>query len=406
MSHEHFLLAMKAPSPQHHDCRGQKMAEQRLMQENKGQSTWNEFLQALHAPGDHDFNAFYWIFRIAIALLDTIIPCRNHDRRQMFNVLLSWFRPVVPFVGMTIVLFCGWSYFSVFRYTVVRTKWCGANTEEFVSQSTEASCQWEKVHGLFVAFFIINIIGHYLRCTFGSPGFVQATFHNQNTSFEFNNASRQSSEIIYHPNPNQTYCDKCGITRPARVHHCRICKKCIELYDHHCPWTNNCIGRDNYRSFVLLVFYILAGCIYGVCMLGRDFCIIMKQRSEVYGWSLRGAEHGTGLLDLPLPWVLWRSYEENGHIDTDVVLRAAFPLMFFVGIVMWWFLGYHIRIIMSGFTTLEDMSRPRLQYLNTFDRGPRENLKQVFGSNWFKLFVPLPQQRLLPHDASELKKQP
>jgi hypothetical protein len=71
---------------------------------------------------------------------------------------------------------------------------------------------------------------------------------------------------------------------------------------------------------------------------------------------------------------------------------------------MWWFLGYHMRIILSGLTTLEDMSTPQLQYANPYDCGPRENLHQVFGSSWFKLFVPLPHRRGLL-DASKLKKE-
>jgi len=39
-----------------------------------------------------------------------------------------------------------------------------------------------------------------------------------------------------------TLCSKCQAYKPAKSHHCRICKRCIAGMDHHCPWMNNCIG--------------------------------------------------------------------------------------------------------------------------------------------------------------------
>ena len=57
--------------------------------------------------------------------------------------------------------------------------------------------------------------------------------------------------------PNKYYCKHCHIYVPVRGSHCITCKKCIIRRDHHCPWTNNCIGRDNhlyYFIFTTLAF--------------------------------------------------------------------------------------------------------------------------------------------------------
>lgn len=51
-------------------------------------------------------------------------------------------------------------------------------------------------------------------------------------------------------------CPDCEIIRTPRSRHCSICNKCVERYDHHCPWINNCVGIRNHFSFLSFLLII------------------------------------------------------------------------------------------------------------------------------------------------------
>ena len=61
----------------------------------------------------------------------------------------------------------------------------------------------------------------------------------------------------------QSLCPECQIIRTGRSRHCIICKKCVERYDHHCPWINNCVGIQNHNTFLV---YLIAQSIQLIVM--------------------------------------------------------------------------------------------------------------------------------------------
>ncbi|CAA9988234.1 palmitoyltransferase DHHC3, putative [Plasmodium knowlesi strain H] len=66
-------------------------------------------------------------------------------------------------------------------------------------------------------------------------------------SFKYTNSQINQEEI-----KNLYECDICGFVEPQSKH-CKVCNKCVSVFDHHCMWVNNCIGKKNYRYFVGLL---------------------------------------------------------------------------------------------------------------------------------------------------------
>nr|CAH8860055.1 unnamed protein product [Trichobilharzia regenti] len=84
----------------------------------------------------------------------------------------------------------------------------------------------------------------YMLLCFSDPGFI----NSRNKSvyahiYEYDN-------FIYTPKQ----CTVCCHLVPARAKHCFRCDHCIFRFDHHCVWTNCCIGGQNHGLFITFLF--------------------------------------------------------------------------------------------------------------------------------------------------------
>ena len=69
-------------------------------------------------------------------------------------------------------------------------------------------------------------------------------------------------------------CPDCEVIRTKRSRHCSICNRCVERFDHHCPWVNNCVGSGNHAyflAFLLSVFVTLIIVMVSISLNLKDF---------------------------------------------------------------------------------------------------------------------------------------
>eukprot|EP01064_Diplonema_japonicum_P018121 TRINITY_DN26812_c0_g1_i1.p1 TRINITY_DN26812_c0_g1~~TRINITY_DN26812_c0_g1_i1.p1 ORF type:complete len:237 (+),score=18.83 TRINITY_DN26812_c0_g1_i1:29-712(+) len=60
-------------------------------------------------------------------------------------------------------------------------------------------------------------------------------------------------------------CDKCGLSREQRTHHCTACASCTVRYDHHCKVLGSCVGGPNYKAFFLFIAYTFVFVLHFLC---------------------------------------------------------------------------------------------------------------------------------------------
>uniref|UniRef100_A0A0D9XAS5 S-acyltransferase n=1 Tax=Leersia perrieri TaxID=77586 RepID=A0A0D9XAS5_9ORYZ len=126
------------------------------------------------------------------------------------------------------------------------------------------------------------------------------------------------------------------VKRPYFAHYVmlRSCDKCVDGFDHHCRWLNNCVGRKNYFTFLALMITSLLWLAIeiGVGIAVLVVCFVNKNSESIIQDKL-----GNGLTRAPFATIV--------AIFTVLSLVACIPLgeLFF----------FHMILIRKGITTYE-----------------------------------------------------
>lgn len=72
-------------------------------------------------------------------------------------------------------------------------------------------------------------------------------------------------------------CVPCETLMPENAQHCNYCNRCVQKFDHHCVFINNCLGYKNHRYFLL---FLLSYAFYLLGVLAHSIIIIYLACSD------------------------------------------------------------------------------------------------------------------------------
>ncbi|CAE7264883.1 ZDHHC6 [Symbiodinium sp. CCMP2592] len=172
------------------------------------------------------------------------------------------------------------------------------------------------------------------------------------------------------------WCASCKGYKPPRAHHCSTCGRCVLSMDHHCPWTNTCIGQINMKPFVQFVHFVPIATLHALVVHSELFILL------VYGWK-------------------------NSRKSMDFV-RVVIRLRILLGLIAWfcclvvmllvgtlaWEMEHtvvgNISMIEEYVLEKAEMRRRRTgerKFVYPYDLGRKENFAAVLGSS-FSWLVP------------------
>ena len=144
----------------------------------------------------------------------------------------------------------------------------------------------------------------------------------------------------------EIWCHTCWLYRSPRGSHCRVCDRCVKVFDHHCKWVNNCIGAQNYCYFLHFLTALFLHSVNSIALV------------SVYAVKL----HAAGGVFEPLDWVF-----------TAIAAALHVVNLLNVSKLIW----NHVSLIRRGLTSHEELRSKYVNSKNPFDAGWKRNFMEA-----------------------------
>uniref|UniRef100_A0A3B4FN16 Palmitoyltransferase n=1 Tax=Pundamilia nyererei TaxID=303518 RepID=A0A3B4FN16_9CICH len=212
------------------------------------------------------------------------------------------------------------------------------------------------------AVLFLFVLANFTMATFMDAGVLPVASEDEDKDDEFR-APLYKNVNVKGVQVRMKWCASCHFYRPPRCSHCSICDHCVEDFDHHCPWVNNCIGRRNYRYFFLFLLSLTFHMI-GVFTFGLIY--VLHHMDEL--WKL----HCT--------------------VTLVVISISGLFLIPVLGLT-----GFHLYLVSRGRTTNEQVTGKFQGGVNPFTRGCCNNLEHLVCSPISPKYTARPCRKAVIH---------